>query len=200
MTKKQSKPEPSKVEQFKALTWIELTNWAGSTIVSRGKTYQQGKRVSQLAKTPDGKLVAWVKGTDIYATQVEINANGSLDSNCSCPYWATCKHAVAVVLEYLEHVKKGKNVPFTDSDDQRLSQRRSSWDDDDMEYSEEKMTTTSIFREYLAPYLQKVQTLLQEKGRKKEWEVYLQDLRIAHARKRRLLEVLDGLGGKRIID
>ncbi len=38
-----------------------------------------------------------------------------------------------------------------------------------------------------APYLQKVQTLLQEKGRKKEWEVYLQDLRIAHARKRRLL-------------
>ncbi len=91
MTKKQSKPEPSKVEQFKALTWIELTNWAGSTIVSRGKTYQQGKRVSQLAKTPDGKLVAWVKGTDIYATQVEINADGSLDSNCYCPYWATCK-------------------------------------------------------------------------------------------------------------
>ncbi len=150
MTKKQSKVEPSQAEQFKALTWVELTNWAGSTIVSRGKAYQQGKRVSQLAKTSEGKLVAWVKGTDIYATQVEINADGSLDSNCSCPYWATCKHAVAVVLEYLEQVKKGKNVPSTDNDDQRLSQCHSSWDDDDeMEDSEEKMTTSSIFREYL---------------------------------------------------
>jgi uncharacterized Zn finger protein len=150
MTKKQSQPEPSKAEQFKALTWNDITNWAGTTIVSRGKTYQQGKRVSELAQTPDGKLIAWVEGTHLYATQVEIDADGSFDSNCSCPYWATCKHAVAVVLEYLELVKKGKNVPTTDSDDQRISQSRSRWDDDDdMENSEEKMTTSNIFREYL---------------------------------------------------
>jgi len=151
MTKKQSKPEPSKAEQFKALTWIDLTNWAGSTIVSRGKTYQQAKRVSQLAKTPDGKLVAWVKGTHIYATQVKVDADGSLDANCSCPYWATCKHAVAVVLEYLEHVKKCNNVPTTDSDDQRISQSHSNLDDkdEDMQNSEDKMKTSSIFREYL---------------------------------------------------
>ncbi|EDN70680.1 conserved hypothetical protein [Beggiatoa sp. PS] len=159
MTKKQNELEPSKTEQFKALTWNELTNWAGTTIVSRGKTYQQGKHVSQLAKTPDGKLVAWVEGTQVYATQVGIDANGSLDSTCSCPYWDTCKHAVAVVLEYLEHVKKSKNVPTTSNDDQRLLQSRSNWedddndfdddDDDDLEDSEDNMTTSSIFHEYL---------------------------------------------------
>jgi len=156
------KPEQSKTEQFKALTWNELTNWAGTTIVSRGKTYQHGKRVSELAKTTDGKLVAWVEGTYTYATQVEINADGSLNSNCSCPYWATCKHAVAVVLEYLEHVKKCQNVPTTDSDDKRFSQSRSSWEDDedfdedeyldeddDMENSEDKMIISSTSRKYL---------------------------------------------------
>jgi uncharacterized Zn finger protein len=164
MTKKRSKPKKSKAEQFKALTWNDLTNWAGTTIVSRGKTCQHDKRVSRLAKTPEGKLVAWVEGThNVYATQVEIDADGLLNSNCPCPYWTTCKHAVAVVLEYLELVKKGKNIPTTDSDNQLISQSRSSWDDDeefdeefdeyfdeddDMEYSENKMTS-SIFRDYL---------------------------------------------------
>jgi len=60
-------------------------------------------------------------------------------------------------------------------------------------------TTVKAYQQ-AAPYLQKVQTLLQKKGRKKEWELYLKDLRTTHARKWRLLEVLDALGGKRIID
>ena len=34
----------------------------------------------------------------------------------------------------------------------------------------------------------------------KEWEVYLKNLRTTHARKWRLLEVLDSLGGKRVIE
>ena len=42
-----------------------------------------------------------VQGSNIYKTEVDLD---SLDGNCSCPYGANCKHAVALYLVY----KKGK--------------------------------------------------------------------------------------------
>ena len=57
-------------------------------------------------------------------------------------------------------------------------------------------TTVKSYKQ-AAPFLRKAQTLLEKSGQQKEWEVYLKKLRTTHARKWRLLEVLDGLGGKR---
>jgi uncharacterized Zn finger protein len=37
-------------------------------------------------------------------------------------------------------------------------------------------------------------------GRAREWQSYLTDLRQANTRKRRLLELLDDLDGRRIVD
>lgn len=46
------------------LSWNDLEEWAGRKIVSRGKSYQRQGRVSDLAETNDGSLIAWVDGTE----------------------------------------------------------------------------------------------------------------------------------------
>lgn len=65
----------------------------GEKIVNRGKNYV--KHVDQLARTEDNTLVAWVTGTERYATSVRIDNDGSLDDFCTCPYsWGPRKHSV----------------------------------------------------------------------------------------------------------
>jgi uncharacterized Zn finger protein len=105
---------------FATLTWDDVDAWAGSTIVARGKTYQRSNRVQKLARTTSGGLVAWVYGTSRYATQVDIKKK-QLTSSCTCPYWSTCKHAVAVLLTYLEALKSQKEIPVVEDDDPRIA-------------------------------------------------------------------------------
>ncbi|MEZ4527397.1 MAG: SWIM zinc finger family protein [Desulfobacterales bacterium] len=104
---------------FAELNWSDLTDWAGEKIVSRGKSYQKNGSVSGLSRTRDGELIAWVNGTERYVTAVRYE-EGELRSRCTCPYWSDCKHAVAVVLEYLSRIKKGETIPETDKNDPRL--------------------------------------------------------------------------------
>ena len=99
-TKKQKPSDP-----FSKLTWEDLEEWAGNVIVGRGRPYQRKGAVENLGRAEDGALVAWVMGSQRYATRVRIEGKKSLESECTCPYWDTCKHAVAVVLEYLERLK-----------------------------------------------------------------------------------------------
>ena len=117
-THKPRKTTPPK--PFVNLTWADLDSWAGSRIVSRGKNYQREGTVQDLALTPEGGLVAWVKGARRYATQVKMGKSGRLDCECTCPFEGNCKHAVAVVLEYLALQKAGKAVPLVDEEDERL--------------------------------------------------------------------------------
>lgn len=50
-----------------------------------------------------------------------------------------------------------------------------------------------------ARYLRKAAEVMRRKQRLKEWEKYLRRLREEHIRKRRLIEILDGLNGKPIM-
>ena len=50
-----------------------------------------------------------------------------------------------------------------------------------------------------AKYLRKAAKVMNQAKKQAEWERYLQGLREKHARKRRLMEILDALGGKPII-
>jgi uncharacterized Zn finger protein len=101
------------------LTWADLEAWAGMKIVSRGTSYQKSGYVRDLAVTRDGGLLAWVRGSENYATAVSMK-KGRLSSDCTCPYGGTCKHAVAVVLEYLNQIKKKNIIPVAEEDDERL--------------------------------------------------------------------------------
>ena len=125
-TKKQKPSDP-----FSKLTWEDLEEWAGTVIVGRGRPYQRKGAVENLARTKNGTLVAWVRGTRLYATQVRIEGKNSLESACTCPYWATCKHAVAVVLEYLECLKTDSAIGEVDEDDPRLLKLEAIVDEDD---------------------------------------------------------------------
>lgn len=107
-------------DRFAALTWDDLNRWAGNRIVGRGRSYQQQGRVSNLAMTDDGALIAWVDGSQRYATRVAMDEDGLPESICTCPYEINCKHGVAVVLEYLEQVENNLRVPKAKQDDARL--------------------------------------------------------------------------------
>ena len=78
------------------LTWDDLNKWAGKKVVARGQSYKCN--VEDLRRTAEGELVAWVNGTDQYATRVAMMEDGELLSDCTCPYMGMCKHAVAVIL------------------------------------------------------------------------------------------------------
>jgi uncharacterized Zn finger protein len=114
------------------LTWNDIEEWAGGKIASRGREYHRQGRVSDLAVTDDGGLLAWVDGTERYATRVDMDESGLPDSICSCPYEIDCKHGVAAVIEYLERVKHRQPVTTADANDERLRVLEDEdWDDED---------------------------------------------------------------------
>ena len=129
-TKKQKSSDP-----FSKLTWEDLEEWAGSVIVGRGRPYQRNGAVENLGRTEGGTLAAWVRGTRRYATRVRPTERNGLESACTCPYWDTCKHAVAVVLEYLERLKTDSAIGEIDEDDPRLLKLEAIGDEGD-EYEE----------------------------------------------------------------
>jgi len=116
-----AKRKREQADPFAGLTWDDLEQWAGRKIVSRGQGYQRQGRVSELAVTSDGGLIAWVSGTEQYATKVVLDEEGLPDSVCTCPYAINCKHGAAVVLEYLEQVGEDRRIPQASEGDERLA-------------------------------------------------------------------------------
>ena len=106
-------------DPFQYLTFSDLEDWAGDTIVSRGKEYQRDGCVRNLCRIADGRLLATVEGTHPYTTMVSWE-DGQLISECSCPYEDDCKHAVAAVLEYIARLKSGQAVPQASPNDRRM--------------------------------------------------------------------------------
>ena len=119
------------------LTWIGLEQWAGSRSVARGRSYQRGGRVKDLHVSSDGALLGTVVGGDRYVTTVSVGPgvdHPSLESVCSCPVGSTrCKHAIAVVAEYLQAIADGRNVPVASEDDSRWAALVDLDDEDDGE-------------------------------------------------------------------
>lgn len=124
------------------LTWDDLELWASSKIVSRGRNYQRNGHVKDIALTSDNSLIAWVQGTQKYVTLVSLTEDAVLEAVCTCPYWAVCKHAVAVVLEYLKLLEGSHSVPIVDNTDPRLV-RIQGTDEMDEDFNGEGRTSTS---------------------------------------------------------
>lgn len=114
---------------FADLTWEDLKKWAGAKVVARGKSYRSA--VEDLRVTADGRLLAWVEGGDRYATAVSMGKSGKLSSVCTCPYAIACKHAVAVVLTYLDAVQAKKSIPTAEDEDERFERLSRAQDEDD---------------------------------------------------------------------
>lgn len=110
-------------DRWRRLTWRELTAWAGSRTVERGRAYQRQGAVQDLAISPDGAMLASVQGTRQYVTTVWWEQGGQADqalhSRCTCPVGLRCKHAVAVVADYLQALADKTGVPTADPNDRR---------------------------------------------------------------------------------
>src|SRR6056297_1783336 len=102
---------------LKNLTLEDLRAWAGSKIYNRGKEYVTC--VDQLSRIEDGTLVAWVSGTDEYATWVRHVGDGDFNHDCTCPYddYGPCKHTVAVLLAASQQFRRDHDIPLLDRDD-----------------------------------------------------------------------------------
>lgn len=116
--------KPSRDDGWTVLSWDDLAEWAGSRSVDRGRTYQKQGRVHDLAISEDGWLLATVTGGARYAVTVwhESTAKkaGAIYSRCTCPVGSSgCKHAVAVVAEYLERLSASEDTPVANQDDDR---------------------------------------------------------------------------------
>jgi uncharacterized Zn finger protein len=114
-----TRKKPASDNPFLELTWTDIEDWAGSRVLSRGKSYQRSGAVEELGITKRHQLVAWVDGSTRYATTVSFK-RGQLSSTCSCPYAINCKHAVATVIEYLEAIKQKRDVPIISEGDKRI--------------------------------------------------------------------------------
>ncbi len=131
----------SRNEGWNVLSWDDLTEWAGSRSVERGRAYQRQGRVHDLAISEDGWLLATVTGGARYAVKVwcepSAKKGGALYSRCTCPVGASgCKHAVAVVAEYLERLGGGEETPMANQDDERwelLADETGDADEDDVD-------------------------------------------------------------------
>jgi len=106
-------------DPFLDCDWATLEEWCGTRTLARGRQYQRDGRVYDLSCSGDGLLVAWVEGTERYATAVMSDAG--ITSVCTCPVGSGCKHAVAVILEYLAICKANKFARILTADDMRLS-------------------------------------------------------------------------------
>ena len=111
--------QQTKIALFKQLTWPAIEDWAGAKVAGRGQRYQRNHQVADLARTSEGEVVAWVQGTHRYATLIDIDEQG-LIAACTCPYEDICKHAVAVVLAYREHLSRQRQLPTVPDTDPRL--------------------------------------------------------------------------------
>jgi uncharacterized Zn finger protein len=159
-------------DPFADLAWHDLDQWAGSRIVGRGRKYQQQGRVSKLAQTDQGTLIAWVKGTERYANIVMTDEVGLPESTCTCPYGIDCKHGVAVVLEYLECLEKARRVPTADKNDERF--QLLNCDDFEDEWDPDVSTLSPTTRAELNAFLKK-------------------------KTKAQIIEILDGLDGQLVV-
>lgn len=141
----------AKLDRFADLTWNDLGEWAGSKIVSRGKNYQRQGRVCDLAVTADDGLIAWVDGTERYATKVVMENDGLPESICTCPYGLGCKHGVAVVIEFLTRIEDDQPISKASQGDARLKLlEKEEWDEEPVD---EETAVSEEVREEIGQFL-----------------------------------------------
>ncbi|MDO8871950.1 MAG: SWIM zinc finger family protein [Methanoregula sp.] len=106
-------------DPFLNLESKNLIDWAGTKNLSLGRQYQTEGRVHELARSKNGAIVAFVNGTEQYTTVVYFEKG--MKSICTCPVGSCCKHAVAVILEYLARVDDNRPIPDLAANDSRVS-------------------------------------------------------------------------------
>lgn len=113
-------PVPPMDDPFKELTWADLALWTDKQAIADGRAFFQKKKIRELSMTATGGILAWVDAEEPFATHVEYS-DGDLTAECTCqPVEPVCLHAVAVIIEYISHLKKQIAVPAALPNDARF--------------------------------------------------------------------------------
>lgn len=115
--KAKSTPENAKKRLLGLLTYDNIKASVDSKTFSRGQDYVT--RVYDLAWSPKGELIAWVTGTQKYATKVYLHKD-ELYSVCNCPVGSDCKHGVAIALVTRDKIKTGAPIQEMEPTDYRI--------------------------------------------------------------------------------
>ncbi|HWQ44544.1 MAG TPA: SWIM zinc finger domain-containing protein [Methanosarcina barkeri] len=140
--------ESKNPDPFKELKWSDLQDWAGGKATAKGIKYQEEERVKEIKRTSEGGLVALVEGTIEYFTEVSLE-NGKLSSICTCPVGHNCKHGVAAVLEYLERIEQGEEVPVIAEENPLIARARRGYAGAEISDAYEAEESSRTLREYL---------------------------------------------------
>ncbi|MEX2093535.1 MAG: hypothetical protein WD971_12700 [Pirellulales bacterium] len=126
-----------------------MDHWAGSRSVSRGQAYQRQGRVKELALAEDGRLLATVVGSERYVTSAWLvpgqGKSKQVESVCSCPVGASgCKHAVAVIADFLAALAEKRAIPAAEPDDRRWAKLSEDAADSDDEFDDDEFDESSV--------------------------------------------------------
>ena len=100
------------LDTIREFTWKQIVDWVGDRTASRGEAYDS--RVGSVLWTGDC-LAAKIRGTETYVTNLLEDGKGGLRSVCSCPVGIDCKHGVALALVASRKLKRGEEIPSTES-------------------------------------------------------------------------------------
>jgi len=105
----------------KEMTWGQLVAWSNKSAVQNGRRLQQKGAVTGLSKVSRGEgLLAWVTEEEPFAVLIEYEV-GELFAQCGCnPIITPCEHAVAVIIDFIVHLKQGQTFPVAKGNDPRL--------------------------------------------------------------------------------
>ncbi len=119
---------------LKNMSWTDLQSKFGPRILGRGESYFKSKRVTNLRTCSEG-LLADVQGSERYVTLVSFpkKREKGISTDCTCSYGSGCKHAVAVILAYVDCVKKKRTVPEAKPSDSGLKLLKDGPRQDDLE-------------------------------------------------------------------
>lgn len=112
-TRADSAPDPL------MMSWSAIKRQFGTGVATRGRSLQERGAVQDLARTPDGGLVARVRADQLHVVNV-VDAD-IVEGDCTCADDVDCRHVVAVLLEYQAQVARGVDVPTTSADDPRIT-------------------------------------------------------------------------------
>ena len=111
----------TQLDRFADLTWDDFEEWAGSRIRLAGKKLSASGRVSDWRRQNDGRVdrPGWTV-QNVMPRGCSWATTGCRNRFARAPYEFDCKHGVAVAIEYLKQVEKGKSVRRAKPDDDRL--------------------------------------------------------------------------------
>jgi len=148
---------------LRKLTFDDLDDWVGGTILNRGKRYV--KNVYQLCRTQDNVLVAWVDGSDRYTTSVCIDTENDFDYFCTCPYsWGPCKHTVAVILAAAQQVRDKQPIAMLEEGDALSLALSACANEEEDGWEDEELLRSS--KPWRSKALAEVKKVLEKKSRK----------------------------------